>query len=190
MSHIYVCLFSNGYIKVGRSIDALSRIALHADRVACVGIELVAHHIVACLGDSEQPEAALIDKCNTEALKRHKSEWFEGLDFSSVCAWADEFASTPYQRVSKPEKKQVQRNAALEEAIAHMGGITALSRALGITGRSVVHQWRLNRVPAEHCPDIERLSGVRCEELRPDVNWAVLRAKPARKPKTTTEAAE
>jgi DNA-binding transcriptional regulator YdaS (Cro superfamily) len=178
MSHIYVCHFSNGYIKVGRSIDALSRIALHADRVACVGIELVAHHIVACLGDSEQPEAALIDKCNTEAIKRHKSEWFEGLEFASVCMWADTFAHTLYQRIDKPDRRQAQRNDALEQAIAHMGGITVLSRALGITGRSVVHQWRLTRVPAEHCPDVEALTGVRCEELRPDVNWAVLRSKP------------
>ena len=32
-------------------------------------------------------------------------------------------------------------------------------------------------VPAELCPDIERVTGgaVRCEELRPDVAWDVLR---------------
>jgi transcriptional repressor of cell division inhibition gene dicB len=34
--------------------------------------------------------------------------------------------------------------------------------------------------PAEHCPDAEQLTGgaVRCEELRPDVNWSVVRAQP------------
>jgi DNA-binding transcriptional regulator YdaS (Cro superfamily) len=31
------------------------------------------------------------------------------------------------------------------------------------------------KVPAEHCPAIERATGVRCEELRPDVPWEVLR---------------
>ena len=33
------------------------------------------------------------------------------------------------------------------------------------------------RVPAEHCPAIERATGgkVRCEDLRPDVDWSVLR---------------
>ncbi|WP_373766364.1 transcriptional regulator [Glaesserella sp.] len=33
------------------------------------------------------------------------------------------------------------------------------------------------QVPAEHCPEIERFTNgkVTCEELRPDVNWAVLR---------------
>lgn len=48
----------------------------------------------------------------------------------------------------------------------------------------LLSQWRTNdrRVPAERCPDIERatLGAVKCEELRPDVNWAYLR-KPAKK---------
>jgi DNA-binding transcriptional regulator YdaS (Cro superfamily) len=32
-------------------------------------------------------------------------------------------------------------------------------------------------VPAAHCPSIERATkgAVRCEDLRPDVDWAVLR---------------
>lgn len=41
-------------------------------------------------------------------------------------------------------------------------------------------------VPAEYCPAIERATGgmVRCEELRPDVEWDVLRqqaVKPTRR---------
>jgi DNA-binding transcriptional regulator YdaS (Cro superfamily) len=35
------------------------------------------------------------------------------------------------------------------------------------------------RVPAEHCPSIERETGIRCERLRPDVAWDVLRAQSA-----------
>lgn len=33
------------------------------------------------------------------------------------------------------------------------------------------------RIPAEHCPTIERATGgrVRCEDLRPDVDWGYLR---------------
>lgn len=39
-----------------------------------------------------------------------------------------------------------------------------------------VSKWD-KRVPAERCPDIEKLihGAVRCEDLRPDVNWSVLR---------------
>lgn len=67
-------------------------------------------------------------------------------------------------------------NPGLERAIAVAGGITAFARALKLSSHSVVQQWRINRVPAEHCPSIEGITGVRCEELRPDVSWAVLRA--------------
>ena len=63
---------------------------------------------------------------------------------------------------------------ALDLAAKHLGGISALAKALERTP-AAVHQWRHNGVPAEHCPVIERLTGVRCEALRPDVEWAVLR---------------
>lgn len=43
-----------------------------------------------------------------------------------------------------------------------------------------VSQWKTGArvVPAERCPAIERATGgaVRCEDLRPDVDWAYLRA--------------
>ena len=41
-----------------------------------------------------------------------------------------------------------------------------------------VCNWSLRgNVPAEHCPAIERATkgAVRCEDIRPDVDWAVLR---------------
>lgn len=68
----------------------------------------------------------------------------------------------------------------LDRAIEAAGGITKMARTLGLNSHMVVHHWRSNGVPAERCPDIEALTGVRCEELRPDVNWAVLRNTEAR----------
>ena len=45
--------------------------------------------------------------------------------------------------------------------------------------QSLISQWRLGvrQVPAERCPEIERATdgAVRCEDLRPDVDWAYLR---------------
>jgi DNA-binding transcriptional regulator YdaS (Cro superfamily) len=72
------------------------------------------------------------------------------------------------------------KNLALERAIDVGGGITKLASALELSGHAVVHQWRLTRVPAEYCPRIERLTreageAVTCEELRPDIEWGVLR---------------
>lgn len=68
----------------------------------------------------------------------------------------------------------------LDRAIDAAGGITNMAKALELNSHAVIQQWRLNRVPAEHCPDVEALTGVKCEELRPDVNWAVLRKQPKR----------
>lgn len=47
--------------------------------------------------------------------------------------------------------------------------------------RQGVRDGRVVRFPAEHCPACERLTGgvVRCEELRPDVDWAYLRLQVA-----------
>ena len=36
MSALYVCLFSNGHLKVGRSVNALARISQHEERVSCL----------------------------------------------------------------------------------------------------------------------------------------------------------
>ena len=69
----------------------------------------------------------------------------------------------------------------LERAIKAADGMTSLLRKLNERGHDIsshqtIYQWKkTGRVPAEYCPDIEALTGVRCEELRPDVNWAVLR---------------
>lgn len=68
---------------------------------------------------------------------------------------------------------------ALERAIAILGGTTALSAELGESPQTV-NNWRSRGVPAERCPDIERVTAkagtrIYCEDLRPDVKWSVLR---------------
>lgn len=55
-----------------------------------------------------------------------------------------------------------------------LGSLAALARHFGLT-RGAVNHWKQSGVPAEHCPEIERLTGVPCETLNPRVNWAVLR---------------
>ncbi len=169
MSHLYVCRFSSGHIKVGRSIDPESRVAQHAERVACVGVELVEYRTFACTGDVGVAEAALIEKCDAECERRLKSEWFEGLSFESVCAWCGDIASTPFaDRGLRP----------VQVACAMLGGPAKLAAALDCSVQAVCF-WRdgQRRIPAERCIEIERITqgAVRCEELRPDVNWAVLR---------------
>jgi DNA-binding transcriptional regulator YdaS (Cro superfamily) len=79
---------------------------------------------------------------------------------------------------------------ALAAAIQHFGSVVALARKLEVPS-SLPSMWRKRgRVPAEHCPAIEAATGgaVRCEELRPDVQWHVLRASALKSPAPVEEA--
>ena len=68
--------------------------------------------------------------------------------------------------------------SSLSAAIRLAGGIPKRARALGVSAQAV-YFWRAGsrQLPARHCPTIERLTGgqIRCEDLRPDVDWAYLR---------------
>lgn len=68
---------------------------------------------------------------------------------------------------------------AVSDAIKISGGPAAVARELGVTVQAVCF-WRdgLRTIPAEHCITLERLCQrrVRCEEMRPDVDWGYLRS--------------
>ena len=76
-----------------------------------------------------------------------------------------------------------QQPVTIHTACALLGGQAELARLLGVTPPTV-NQWvrGLRAVPAERCPEIEDITNgaVRCEDLRPDVAWGVLR-QPAQK---------
>ena len=66
----------------------------------------------------------------------------------------------------------------LERAIKVCGTQQKLADLIGGIRQSHVSMWlHRGKVPADYCPTIERVTGgaVRCEELRPDVEWSVLR---------------
>ena len=65
----------------------------------------------------------------------------------------------------------------LDRAIEHCGSQAALAERLGLW-QTAISGWRARgRVPAEHCPSIERATDglVTCEQLRDDVEWSVIR---------------
>lgn len=63
-------------------------------------------------------------------------------------------------------------------AIDMLGGPSKTASALGVTPQAVCF-WRdgKRQLAAEYCPAIERATNgaVRCEDLRPDVDWAYIR---------------
>lgn len=66
----------------------------------------------------------------------------------------------------------------IDRAASIVGSQVALAVLLGVT-KAAVNQWKDDgrKVPAEHCPPIERATKgqVRCEDLRPDIEWHILR---------------
>lgn len=73
-----------------------------------------------------------------------------------------------------------------------VGGTTELARLLSSrrpkpVSKASVSRWKRDGVPAEMCPDIEDLTGIRCEQLLPHVNWGALRKVPARKSSKSPE---
>lgn len=68
-----------------------------------------------------------------------------------------------------------------KRAVKAAGGAPAVARLFGISRISVYEWIEKNRVPAERCPALERAgkSAVRCEEMRPEVDWAYLRESAA-----------
>jgi DNA-binding transcriptional regulator YdaS (Cro superfamily) len=79
----------------------------------------------------------------------------------------------------------------LQKACDAAGGSSRLAELLTERGRergrsvskASISRWKRDRVPAEACPDIEAITGVKCEELRPDISWEVLRKSAGKKAK-------
>lgn len=167
MEYLYVCHFSNGHVKVGRSIHPKSRIAAHADRVACVGIELIEHQIFECVGHSAPAESALIERCTELATKRNKSEWFEGLDFLDVCDAAHDFASIEYL-IKATSCKPMHTVAFSNWLDAEPKRTKKLAEHLGRTA-SAVSQWRTNGVPVDLMKSVRNFTNgeVTLEEMIP-----------------------
>lgn len=97
----------------------------------------------------------------------HECDFLRGLHHIGVCGLI-----TIVIHKQAPQKP-------LEDAIQRAGGITELARQIG-EKPSTISMWKKRcNVPAEYCPSIERATGVRCEDLQPRVEWAVLRSSSA-----------
>lgn len=67
--------------------------------------------------------------------------------------------------------------SSINVAIKIVGSQKDLADAIGVSAKTVWAWINRKSIPAEHCPAIERATNgaVRCEDLRPDVDWAYLR---------------
>ena len=170
MQSLYVCLFSNGHIKDGRSDKPFLRIAAHADRVSCLGVTLTDQRIFECVGRASLAEAELIQRCAAVATQRNAVEWFEGVNFLDAVAWAQELAAvsrfvTAYTPGIDGMKKA--------DAIQALGGTPKkAAQAMGYRAVQTIYLW------PETLPQAtaDRVAGV------------VARMKPASKAKQQEDA--
>jgi DNA-binding transcriptional regulator YdaS (Cro superfamily) len=66
---------------------------------------------------------------------------------------------------------------AIRRAVEAAGGLTSLGRMIGCSTNRVWNWTATGRPPIKFCPKIEAATGVPCEDLRPDINWAYMRRK-------------
>lgn len=67
---------------------------------------------------------------------------------------------------------------AIRRAIDLLDGPVKAAETLNVGRYQTVQQWILSgSIPPKYCPAIEKATGgqVRCEDLRPDVDWGYLR---------------
>ncbi|MDP4076218.1 YdaS family helix-turn-helix protein [Acidovorax sp. A1169] len=67
------------------------------------------------------------------------------------------------------------------------GSPSKLAKAVGggVLRQHVEHWLKTGRVSAERCPEVAAATGIRCEDLNDQVNWALVRSSEP----TKTEAA-
>ena len=70
----------------------------------------------------------------------------------------------------------------VSEIVKSLGGPVSIGRHLGIRSQAVSLWIRKDRIPADRVPQLERLarqlgSDVRAEQMRPDIEWAVIRGQ-------------
>jgi DNA-binding transcriptional regulator YdaS (Cro superfamily) len=71
-----------------------------------------------------------------------------------------------------------QINRGIAQAIQELGSAAKLAEALNVKTAAVYMMANGKmQVPAERAVQIEALTGVPCEAMRPDVDWSVLRSK-------------
>ncbi len=87
ISGIYICLFSNGTIKVGRGAKTSDRIAAHRTTASAFGIHLIRSDSVPC-DNAVWIEKNLIEWCSKNSRQRNAREWFQGASYDDCLAFA------------------------------------------------------------------------------------------------------
>lgn len=82
LHQVYICLFDNGSLKVGRGKDASFRIKAHSSMAKNFGIKLVSSEIIDSINPIDS-EIKIILWCKNRCSESFGNEWFKGVDFEN-----------------------------------------------------------------------------------------------------------
>lgn len=139
---LYVVEFSDGTVKVGRSIRPSTRISEHRIAAACFGIKVLRTQAFPCSSNAVLAEAEAIRLCIKSADAVRRSEWFVGLPFDAAVAIAQAAALTPRDAIG------------VRAQLLFAGGPTAVARHLGLSV-DTVREW--TAIPARHTAKVHAL---------------------------------
>lgn len=94
-SYIYVVHFNVGVIKIGFTRKPSDRIVRYRSTLSPFGITIADLWFSEPHGQAEENEGLLLDFCREKADQVHTREYFTGIDFRQVVAFADALPCTP-----------------------------------------------------------------------------------------------
>lgn len=95
-AHVYIVEFSDGTVKVGYSARPTPRIRQHQDNAACFGIAIARHWVSAPHFGARKNELKLIAWGLVHAEAVRKKEYFAGIDYAAIQAYAETLPMAGY----------------------------------------------------------------------------------------------
>ena len=139
--YLYAAEFSNGVVKVGRSLRPEKRRIEHATPAAGLGLSMTRWATVPVIGDDLMAEQDALARCVSIATAVNMSEWFVGVSFEAAVDAIHKAATAGHE------------GCEMRKVIRAAGGPAAVARHLGIRV-DTVRRWPA--IPERHRKALER----------------------------------
>ena len=100
ISGVYLCLYDQGTLKIGRGGDVHTRLSAHKSAGNIFGAQVVRTDIVECQ-NHVAVEKKLIEWCKRNSTSTKSNEWFQGVDYEECLAQVSVFLHEPEQEAKK-----------------------------------------------------------------------------------------
>lgn len=157
---LYLCLFSDGTLKVGRGSDPGKRITAHSGAGSCFGISMVKSDIVPC-DRIKQAERRLIKWCEQRCSLKACKEWFKGVNYDECLEVAQQLAAASIGP-HLPEKASRE----VAELLDRVFSVTTAESSAYAQGRAVMIERGI--VPRDAINALDVLHRV-CEKTRREI---------------------